>query len=362
MSIKWIDEPTDVRAGEELDPKALVEYLGEQLPELRGPLKVEQFPRGFSNLTYLVRAGSRELVLRRPPVGAAVKSGHDMGREHRILSHLHSVYGKAPKALLYCDDPQVIGAPFYVMERVAGVILRPEMPPAMHPEPARMAAIADGFVDTLAELHAVDYQAAGLGELGRPEGYVRRQVDGWTARYAKARTDEIAEMAEVAAWLDAAAPAESGAALIHNDFKYDNLVLDPGDGTRVIAVLDWEMATLGDPLMDLGTSLGYWVDPDDPPELRRLALSPTLLPGNPTRAELVERYATASGREIADPVFYYVYGLFKIAVIVQQIYSRYRQGHTRDPRFAHLIEGVRACSRVAARAAELGRLDRLFQA
>ena len=355
-----IDRPQAVRPGEELDLERLAAYLADRLPDLEAPLAVRQFPRGFSNLTYLLRAGSRELVLRRPPVGAAVKSGHDMGREHRILSRLSRVYDKAPAPLLFCDDPAVLGAPFYLMERVEGVILRPRMAAEMRPAPARMAAIAGGFVDTLAELHAVDYAAAGLAELGRPEGYVRRQVDGWAGRYETARTDDVPEMTRVAAWLDAEAPAEAGAALIHNDFKYDNLVLDPDDGTRVIAVLDWEMATLGDPLMDLGTSLGYWVEPDDPPELRALALSPTLLPGNPTRAELVERYARASGREVAEPVFYYVYGLFKIAVIVQQIYARYRRGHTRDPRFAQLIDGVRACSRVALEAATKRRLERLF--
>ena len=359
MSSRWIDRPGEVRVGEELDVEHLAAYLRERLPDLGPTLEIEQFPRGFSNLTYLLRAGSRELVLRRPPIGAAVKSGHDMGREHRILSRLRSVYDKVPEPLVYCQDPEVLGAPFYVMERVEGIILRPEMPAAMHPRPERMARIAEGFVETLAELHAVDVETAGLGELGRPEGYVRRQIDGWAGRYQKAQTDEIPEMTEIAAWLDARAPAESGAALIHNDFKYDNLVLDPEDGTRVVAVLDWEMATLGDPLMDLGTSLGYWVDPQDPPELRQLALSPTLLPGNPTRSELVERYAAVSGREVPDPVFYYVYGLFKIAVIVQQIYARYRAGHTSDPRFARLVEGVRACSRIARRAATLGHIDHL---
>jgi aminoglycoside phosphotransferase (APT) family kinase protein len=360
MGDDWIDRPQAVREGEELDTARLAAFLVERLGELDGPLEVRQFPRGFSNLTYLLRAGSRELVLRRPPIGAAVKSGHDMGREHRILSRLSAVYGKAPAPLAFCDDPAVLGAPFYVMERVEGVILRPRMPAEMRPPPERMAAISGGFVETLAELHAVDFAAAGLGELGRPEGYVRRQVDGWAGRYEKARTDDVPEMTEVAAWLDARAPAESGAALIHNDFKYDNLVLDPDDGTRVIAVLDWEMATIGDPLMDLGTRLGYTVDHDDPPELRGLALSPTLLPGNPSRAELVARYEQASGRAVGEPVFYYVYGLFKIAVIVQQIYARYRAGHTRDPRFARLIDGVRACARVALAAATRGRLDRLF--
>ncbi len=168
------------------------------------------------------------------------------------------------------------------------------------------------------------------------------------------------EVERAAAWLAGNLPPRAGAALIHNDFKYDNLVLDPGDWSRVLAVLDWEMATLGDPLMDLGTTLGYWVDADDPPELRELNLSPTTLPGNPSRAELAERYAAASGREVGDPVFYYVYGLFKIAVIVQQIYARYKLGHTRDPRFAPLIEGVRACGRSAVLAIEKGRIERLY--
>ncbi|MFQ5350612.1 MAG: phosphotransferase family protein, partial [Thermoanaerobaculia bacterium] len=272
MPDERIDRPEPVREGEELDLERLAAFLAQQLPDPVDALEVEQFPRGFSNLTYLLRVGSRELVLRRPPFGAAIKSAHDMGREHRILSCLSRVYDKAPAPLVFCDDPEVLGAPFYVMERVEGVILRPRMPAALRPPPERMATIAGGFVDTLTELHAVDFAAAGLGELGRPEGYVRRQVDGWTGRYDEARTDEIPEMTRVATWLDGRAPAESGAALIHNDFKYDNLVLDPDRGTRVIAVLDWEMATLGDPLMDLGTSLGYWVDPSDPPELQALAL------------------------------------------------------------------------------------------
>jgi aminoglycoside phosphotransferase (APT) family kinase protein len=360
MSFEWIDRPGGVRPGEELDTVRLAAFLREHLPALEGPLEIEQFPRGFSNLTYLVRLGRRELVLRRPPIGADIKSAHDMGREHRILSHLDGIYDKVPTALVYCDDLSVLGAPFYLMERVEGIILRSQMPAEMRPDRKRMAAIADAFVETLAELHAVDFAATGLGELGHPEGYVRRQVDGWSSRYANARTDEIPEMTRAASWLDANAPPESGAALIHNDFKYDNLVLDPANRGRVIAVLDWEMATLGDPLMDLGTTLGYWVDPQDLPEMQSLSLGPTTLPGNPTRAELAQRYATASGRELADPVFYYVYGLFKIAVIIQQIYCRYRQGHTRDARFAHLIAVVRACARTALQAATLGRIDHLF--
>ncbi len=365
-SSRWTDRPAAVRAGEELDLERLAAYLGERLPELAGPLAVEQFPRGFSNLTYLLhcgrgdKEGDRQLVLRRPPFGAAVATAHDMGREHKILSRLAPVYPKAPRPLLYCDDPAVLGAPFYVMERVEGVILRPRMPSEMAPDAERMTAIADAFVATFAELHAVDYEAAGLADLGRPEGYVRRQVEGWAKRYEGARTDDVPALERVASWLAHSRPPESGASLVHNDFKYDNLVLDPGDWSRVVAVLDWEMATLGDPLMDLGTTLGYWIEAGDPPELRSLDLNPTTLPGNPTRRELVERYAAASGRDVGDAVFYYVYGLYKIAVIVQQIYARYLRGDTRDERFARLHHAVRACAAVAAQAIDKRRIDGLF--
>lgn len=355
-----IDRPRAVRSGEELDVESLAAYLEAELGPADGSLVVEQFPSGFSNLTYLLRYGDRQLVLRRPPFGAAVKSGHDMGREHRILSALAGAYPKAPKPLAYCEDESVLGAPFYVMERVQGVILRARMAEEAIPSPECMKAVAGELVTTLAELHAVDYEAVGLGELGRPEGYVGRQIEGWTKRYAKARTDEIPAMESVARWLADSLPAEKGAALIHNDFKYDNLVLDPEEGRRVIAVLDWEMATLGDPLMDLGTTLGYWVEADDPPELLGLRLSPTDLPGNPTRAQVVELYSRASGRPVDDVLFYYVYGAFKIAVIIQQIYARYKAGHTQDPRFAPLIHGVRGLSQVAWQAAQKGRVGDLF--
>ncbi|MCI0398314.1 MAG: phosphotransferase family protein [Chloroflexi bacterium] len=350
----WRDRPAAVRAGEELDGERLEAYLRERLPGVSGRLEVEQFPRGYSNLTYLLRLGERELVLRRPPFGANVKGGHDMNREYTILSHLAPVYPKAPRPLLYCDDEAVLGAPFYVMERLRGVILRPHLPAGMAPPPPLMARIATALVDNLAVLHAIDYQAAGLGELGRPEGYVERQIQGWAQRYAKARTDDVPEMERAAGWLAEHRPPESGAALIHNDYKYDNVVLDPADWSRIIGVLDWEMATVGDPLMDLGTALGYWVEPADPPEIQALQLSPTTLPGNPPRAEVVEQYARRSGRDVSNVRFYYVYGLFKVAVIVQQIYYRYKMGYTQDPRFADLILAVRAFGRTAGRAIEQG--------
>ncbi len=360
-----IDRPAPVRPGEELDVEALVSYLAERRPELAGEIEVAQFPSGFSNLTYLVRIERSEeepleLVLRRPPFGSRVATAHDMVREHRILTALAGRFAKAPQPVLLCDDPEVLGAPFYLMERLTGIVLRGRMPADTAPDATTMWAIAEALVDTLVELHALDFEAAGLGDLGRPEGYIERQIEGWSGRWKAARTDEMPAMERAARWLADSMPAESGAALIHNDYKYDNLVLDPADPTRIVGVLDWEMATLGDPLMDLGTSLGYWVDPADPPALRELALSPTTLPGNPSRRELAELYAERSGRDIDDLVFYYVYGLFKIAVIIQQIYYRYRQGLTRDERFAGLVEGVRGLAAMAERAVETGRVDRLF--
>jgi aminoglycoside phosphotransferase (APT) family kinase protein len=262
--------------------------------------------------------------------------------------------------------------PFYVMERVRGIVLRgPQPPPGLDLPPERMRRVAEALIDGLAELHAVDVEAAGLAGFGRPEGYVERQVTGWSERWRRARIageDGVPDVDRTAAWLGEHLPLRTAgggrlAALVHNDYKYDNLVLDPADPGRVLAVLDWEMATLGDPLMDLGTSLAYWVDPDDEPGLRALAFGPTLLPGNPRRVEVAERYVQASGREqgnLEDLLFFYVFGLFKTAVIAQQIYLRYAQGLTRDERFARLPAGIAALGRTAARAIERGRIDRLW--
>ena len=352
-----LDQPGPVRPGEELPLERLAPYLAERLGA-EGELVVEQFPAGHSNLTYLLRSGAQEFVLRRPPFGAEkIKKGHDMGREYRILTGLSRVYPKVPKPLLFCDDPSIIGAPFYVMERVRGVILRREPPPGIDLQPPRMRALSEAFIDNLVEIHGLDVEAAGLRDLGHPQGYVRRQIEGWTERYRRARTDETPEMERVARWLRERLPPERGAALIHNDYKYDNLVLDPQD-LSIRAVLDWEMATVGDPLMDLGTSLGYWVETNDPDELQGIRFCVTTLPGNLTRRELVERYAERSGRfptlTPEEALFYYVYGLFKIAVIAQQIYFRYVQGFSRDERFAALIEGVRALARAAERAIRRG--------
>lgn len=356
MSI--IDQPTSVRHGEELNLPALASYLTSHLPELSGRLVVEQFPSGYSNLTYLIRLGPRELVLRRPPFGANIKSAHDMGREYKVLTGLRRVYPHVPEPLIYCADESVIGAPFYVMARVQGVILRAQPPQGIMLTPELMMRLSGAIIDNLAAIHALDYQAAGLADLGKPEGYVTRQVGGWSKRYRAAQTEEIAGVEAALTWLEQHMPSESAAAIIHNDYKYDNVILAADDLTRVVAVLDWEMCTLGDPLLDLGTTLGYWIEPHDPPALQAM-FGLTRLPGNLDRQQVVERYMAASGRNIPDPLFYYIYGLFKIAGIIQQIYYRYQQGHTQDARFASLIDVVRGCGYMVELALEKGRIARL---
>lgn len=338
--------------GEELDAGKLQAYLKEHVPEAAGPLEIEQFPSGHSNLTYLIRTGDKEWVLRRPPVGTEVKTAHDMGREYRILSKLHKVYSPAPRPLVYEEDASVLGAPFYIMERIKGLILRRELPPGLELAPATVRAMGMSFIDNLAALHQLDYTAAGLGDLGKPEGYVERQVTGWTKRYYGSQTDDIPAVEQAAKWLKAHIPTESGAALIHNDYKYDNLVLDPEDPSRIIGVLDWEMSTLGDPLMDLGTALGYWVQDNDSDELKMIRFVPTTIPGTPTREELAARYAEKTGADLSKLPFYYAFALFKTAVVAQQIYYRYAKGLTKDERFAAMIMGVHILANEAVSVAE----------
>jgi aminoglycoside phosphotransferase (APT) family kinase protein len=360
MENNLIDNPRSVRQGEELPTERLLRYLTAHLPEVEASLTVEQFPAGFSNLTYLLRAGDRELVLRRPPIGAKIKTAHDMSREYRILLHLHPIYKKVPRPLLFCEDEAVLGAPFYVMERVRGIVLRAQAPRGLELSSEVMRGLSETFIENLAEIHEVDYEAAGLGDLGSPQGYVKRQIEGWTKRYYNARTDEVPAIEQLSEWLIQNLPADSlQAALIHNDYKFDNLLLSPDDLKNVIAVLDWEMATIGDPLMDFGTSLGYWVEATDPEEWQRYGFGLTNRPGSFTRAELLEHYSTRTGHNIGDPVFYFAYGLLKIAGIVQQIYFRYQKGLTRDPRFAGLGGLVKACGLLALRAIECKRVDRL---
>ena len=349
---EYLDQPKGVRPGEEIDPARLGPFLQRHFPGAGGPVSIEQFPNGHSNLTYLVRFGNREFVLRRSPFGSKVKTAHDMGREYRALSKLHEAYSPAPKVLVYCDDESVLGAPFYLMERIRGVIIRRDPPAGLNFSPEIARRLSESFIDNLAHLHSLDYEAVGLGDLGKPQGYLERQVRGWIERYRGSKTDESPDIARLSAWMAERMPALNAASLIHNDYKYDNVVLDPADVTRINGLLDWEMCTLGDPLSDLGTTLAYWVDPQDPEELQKIRWCPSTYPGSLARAELVERYARASGRDVSKLVFYLVFARFKVAVIVQQIYYRYIQGLTRDVRFAGMGDVVKILLRAALRSAE----------
>lgn len=337
-----------------LDLGRLAPYLRDLLGQPDLTVEVSRFPRGFSNLTYLLRAGDRELVLRRPPLGVEIAHAHDMGREHGILAGVGRVWDKVPRTIAFCDDPSVLGAPFYLMERVRGIILRDRLPDGLDLGAAQMRRVSEATVDTLAEIHQLDTTAAGL-TMGRPEGYAARQISGWTRRYQRAKTDDVPDIEALSAWLGDNLPAASQAALIHNDFKYDNVILDPADRS-VRAVLDWEMATRGDPWMDLGSSLAYWIQADDPPELQAIRFCVTHLPGNLDRQEVVARYCAATAAPLRDPVWYYAYGLLKLAVVLQQLYARYQRGQTTEARYATMIDGVRGLSAVALRAIARGRI------
>jgi aminoglycoside phosphotransferase (APT) family kinase protein len=351
----FIDRAGKIREGEELDLGRLTTYLRDAVPEFgNSEIAVRQFPSGHSNLTYLLQAGGKEYVLRRPPFGSKVKSAHDMGREYKILSHLFKVYPLAPEPLTFCEDESVIGAKFYVMRRLEGIILRKQLPPNLVLSPEQTTDLHTNLVKNLARIHALDYEAAGLGDLGKPQGYVERQVSGWTKRYEQSQTDDIQAITDVSTWLAANLPAETGGTLLHNDYKLDNVVLDPGDITRIVGVLDWEMSTLGDPLMDLGTLLGYWVELGDDDTLKTMQWGPTMIPGSLTRKGLVEAYEKASGRSVPNALFYYVFGMFKTSVVIQQIYYRYKQGLTKDERFAIMIMGVHVLASKAAHHIGLG--------
>jgi aminoglycoside phosphotransferase (APT) family kinase protein len=349
------DHAVAVRAGEELDLVRLGAYLGRNFAG-SGPVTVEQFPAGHSNLTYRVTWAGRELVLRRPPFGSQVKSAHDMGREYRVLSKLHEAYNVAPEVILYCDDPSVLDAPFYLMEPIRGIILRRELPPGLLLSPVVARRISEVFLDHLVRLHRLDYNKIGLGDLGKPQGYLERQVKGWIERYHNSATHDLAEVERISDWLAQHIPASSDATLIHNDYKYDNVVLDSNDITKIAGVLDWEMCTLGDPLSDLGTTLAYWTDPSDPDELQEICAAPTTIPGTLTRAQLAERYARATDRSIHNMVFYLTFARFKVAVIVQQIYYRYARGLTHDERFRTLPDRIAVLMRASLQCAESGTL------
>jgi aminoglycoside phosphotransferase (APT) family kinase protein len=347
-----LDAPTRVRESEELDSSKLEPFLRTHFSNERDGFVVRQFPSGHSNLTYSVLLGDREMVLRRPPFGTKVKTAHDMSREFRVLSKLHDAYPPAPRALCYCDDEGILGAPFYLMERVRGVIIRRDTPSGLEFSAPTARRLSENFTDNLARLHSLDYTAIGLAGIGKPEGYLFRQVSGWIERYAAAKTHDLPEAQQIADWMQQHIPSPGDAALIHNDYKYDNVVLHPTDPTEILAVLDWEMSTIGDPLTDLGTTLAYWVDPDDSAELQEIRWGPTTSPGSLTRAELAERYARKTGRDITHIRFYLAFARFKVAVIVQQIYYRYHHGLTKDARFAAMPAVVKALLRASVQTAQ----------
>jgi aminoglycoside phosphotransferase (APT) family kinase protein len=332
-----------VREDEEFDRGKVEAYLRERIEGLpEGELEVRQFPSGASNLTYLLKIGPWEGVLRRPPLGPIPPKAHDMGRESRVLSRIHDYFPLAPEPYFFIEDESVIGAPFYVMERRKGVVIDDSFPEGIKPNPELCRALSETVVETLVRLHAVDIEEAGLGDLGRPEGFLGRQVKGWIGRYDKAKTEEIDQVAPLTKWLSENVPESPAPTIVHNDYKLNNLLLNPDDLTEVRAVLDWEMTTIGDPLFDLGNSLSYWTQPDDPDDLKEVL--PTVVCSGPkflTREEFVDLYAEKSGRNLSDIHFYLVLGYFRLAVIVQQIYLRWHRGQTRDERFAAFGPRVR---------------------
>jgi len=337
-----LSETVDVRNGEDFDAEAVERYLREHTEDLPdGELEISQFPSGASNLTYLLQIDDWEGVLRRPPLGPVPPKAHDMGRESSILSKLGAVYPLAPKPYFFCEDESVIGVPFYVMERKTGVVLDDSFPDDIEPDEELCRGISRTAFDTLVRLHAVDVEEAGLGDLGKPEGFLERQTEAWISRYDKAKTDDIGEVGPLTEWLASDVPESPPPTVIHNDYKLNNLVLDPEDLTEVRAVLDWEMATVGDPLFDLAVSLSYWIEPDDPDELKAVMPTVTVTPGFMTRKELIDRYEKESGRDLSDMHWYVVFGYFKLAAILQQIFARWKNGQTEDERFADFGKRVR---------------------
>lgn len=347
-----------VRAGEELNWPRVAAYLREHLSaheipglDLAAHPAVEQFHGGHSNLTYLLRYGGVELVLRRPPLGPLPPTAHDMAREHRWLAAIHPWFPLAPRTYLLCEDPAIGGAPFYVMERRHGLVIRTGEPPQVADQPAARRRVSRAMVETLADLHAIDVEASGLSHLGKPAGFVERQVRGWTERWYRSKTDDLPEMEMLAAWLPAHLPPNAEPpAIVHGDFKLDNVMLDPADVGRLVAVFDWEMTALGDPLIDVGIFLAYWshgrrLEPND------ALASVTDRPGWFTRDEVLDCYAAKSGRDLSRLPFYEAFALFKVAVVIQQIYFRYQRGQTTDERFAQFDVRVRHLARKGVEAA-----------
>ncbi|MDX6613351.1 MAG: hypothetical protein QOD75_2537 [Blastocatellia bacterium] len=351
-------DSTAVRAGEELDHAGLDGYLRAHLPEFdpTAAIAIEQFPGGHSNLTYLVRYADQEFVLRRPPVGPVARTAHDMPREFRLLSVVNPRFPLAPKPVLLCEDASIIGVPFYLMERRRGFIVRQKVPVQIGENLDLRQRLSETVVDTLVALHAVEIQRSGIVKVGKPEGFVTRQVHGWAERWQRSKTGELPEMDQVIVWLIDRIPAEAvnEATIVHNDFKLDNLMIDEDDPARVVAVLDWEMSTVGDPLVDVGLLLTYWTmrgvkdsGDDSSKDANSSLRAVTNGPGWLTRAQLIERYEKMTGRDLSRITFYETFARFKVAVVIQQIYFRFVQGQTRDERFRNLHGPVKELAREA---------------
>ena len=335
------EELIAVRAEDSFDTGAVHAWLSQHISGLAGLPTVEQFRSGASNLTYLLKYPDRELVLRRPPNGMKAVSAHDMKREVLIQRSLHPFYPLVPAVFALCEDPNIIGSDFYVMERINGVILRRDLPKNVDLNSERAAALGQAVIDGLVQLHKVDAQI--LSGLSKGSGYVSRQVEGWSKRYRAALTDDVPDAEELMSWLTTNQPDDVAACVIHGDWRLDNMVLDLSQLPqlpRVVGVLDWELATVGDPLMDLGSALAYWIDRDDEPAFAALRRQPSHLPGMPTRQEFIARYLDQTNWPCSDFTFYEVFGLFRLAVILQQIWSRYRAGQTTNPAFAHFGPAV----------------------
>ena len=353
MSTK--DDTIAIRTGEEFDLQKVEQYLRDHIQGIGlGSLHVRQFPSGASNLTYLLQIGDWEAVLRRPPLGPIPPKAHDMQRESGLLQKIHPVFSLAPKPYLFCDDLSILGVSFYVMERRTGEVLNNDFPPGVTPSVELCQGISHMVVDTLVQIHGIDWQAAGLSDFGYPQGYLARQVKSFIERYFRAQTDDIPEVEPLTRWLAEHIPDSPPPTLIHQDFKLNNMLLDPNDLTKPVAVLDWEMTTIGDPLLDLAISLGYWVLADDPVELQSVLPVVTLTPGFISRERFMELYAQKSGRDLSSMHFYLTFAYFKLAVILQQIYVRWKRGQTQDERFAVFGSRVQSLILHATRFAEMG--------